>query len=90
VLEFRLQGDRVGKLTRFDPARDRLVDASMDRIDKVFRGQEFRDPFIGFVIREKRAQQGLLRLGVRGRNALGEAKQWRVDGVHAGILAQTG
>ena len=82
MLELGLQRDRVGELAGLDAAGDRLEDAAVDRIGEVLGGEELRDPLIGAVVGEQRAEQRLLRLHVGGRQALGQAEQGRIDGVH--------
>ena len=82
MLELGLQRDGVGELPRFDPAGDRLVDAAVDRVGEMLRRQELGDPLIGAVVGEQRAEQRLLRLHIGGRQALGQAEQGRIDGVH--------
>lgn len=52
MLEFRLQRHPIGELAILDAPNDRLVDAAMDRIDKVLGCEEFRDPFIRAVVRQ--------------------------------------
>ena len=64
MLELGLQRDGVGQLPGFDAARDRLEDAAMDRVGEVVGDQEFRDPLIGLVVGQQRAEQRLLRLDV--------------------------
>ena len=41
MLEFGFQRDRVGELSGFNAAGDRLIDAAVDRIGEVFGGKEF-------------------------------------------------
>ena len=90
VFEFGFQGDRVGKLAGFDAARNGLVDAAVDRVGEMFGGEEFGDALIGLVVGQEGAEQGLLRLDVGGRQALGKAEKRRVDGIHEGMLAHAG
>ena len=82
MLEFGFQRDRVGELSGFDAAGDRLVDAAVDRIGEVLGGKKFRDALIGAVVGEQRAEQRLLRLQVGWRQALRETEQGQIDGVH--------
>ena len=82
MLEFGLQRDGVGELACFDAARDRLIDAAVDRVGEVVGGEELRDPFVGAVVGKQCAEQRLLRLQVGWRQALGKAEQGRIDGVH--------
>ena len=41
MLEFGFQRDGVGELAGFDAARDRLIDAAVDRVGEMFGRQEF-------------------------------------------------
>ena len=82
MFELGLQRHRVGELACFDAADDRLEDAAVDRVGEVLGSEELRDPLIGAVVGEQRAEQRLLRLHVGGRQALGETEQGRIDGVH--------
>ncbi len=86
MLEFGLQRDRVGELLGFDAAGNGLVDAAMDGVGEMIRGQEFRDPLIGTVVGQQGAKQRLLGLHVGGRQTLGQAEQGRVDGVHGPVI----
>ena len=78
MLELGLQRHRVGELARFDPAGDRLEDAAVDRVGEVLGREELRDPLIGAVVGEQRAEQRLLRLHIGGRQALRQAEQGRI------------
>ena len=82
MLELALQGDGVGKLPGFDAADDGLEDAAMDGVGEMLGGEELGNPFIGLVVGQQGAEQGLLGLGVGGRLALGKPQQWRIDAVH--------
>ena len=75
MLELGLQRDGVGKLPGFDPPRDGLEDAAVDRVGEMLGRQELADPLIGLVVGEQRAEQRLLRLVVGGRQALRQAEK---------------
>ena len=81
-------GDRVQELVEQRLLAARPARQGMDGVGKVFRGEEFGYPLIGLVVGQQGAEQGLLRLDVGGREALGQTEERRIDGVHAGILAE--
>ncbi len=82
VFELGLQRDRVGELTRFDAAGDRLIDAAMDRIGEMLGDKKFGDALIGAVVGEQGAEQRLFCLHIGWRQALRQTEQGRIDGVH--------
>ena len=57
MLELGLQRDRVGELTRFNAADNRLVDAAVDRIGEMLGSKEFGDAFIGAIEASRAARR---------------------------------
>src|SRR3546814_18281517 len=68
-----LQGERAGDLPRLDQLLGRGVDAAEHRLGEMLRPQEVRNPLIGPVVCQDRAEEGRLALGVVGRRAVGGA-----------------
>ncbi len=66
MLELAFQRDGVGELAGIDAARDGRVDAAVDRVGEVFRGEEFADALIRLVVGKQRTEQGLFGLQVVG------------------------
>ena len=70
ILEIGLHGHGVGKLSGLNPASNRLINATVDRIGEVFWSQELRDALVGAVVCKQRAQKRLLGLNIRRRQTL--------------------
>ena len=76
------QGHRIGDLPCLAAPRDGLKNPPVHRIGEMLVREKLRNPLIGLVVGEQRAEQSLLGLGIAGRQPLGEAQQRSVDGIH--------
>ena len=79
VAEKGLQRDRGRDLARLDQGRRDLVDPPVQVFEEMLRLQEVRDPVIGVVVDQDRAEQRLLGIDVAGRGAV-----LRLGGFEAG------
>ncbi len=69
LVECDLEGQMVGEPAALDQPRHGLEDPAVDRLVEMLRPQELRDPVIGLVVDQDRAEQRLLGFDVVGLGA---------------------
>ena len=90
MFKFPLERHHVGQGVVLHPPADGGVDAAMDRVHEVLRGEEFGHTLERLVVGQQGAQQRLFRLEILRRQAERLAEQagrLGVDAVHDGVIA---
>ncbi len=86
ILDVRLERYRAHDLPALDDARQGIEDLAVQRIGEVLAFQELRDPMIGRIVHEDRAQQSLFRLEIVRRLADDCGELNDVGGIRGGVF----